>query len=60
MAPPKPDQPNELSAAIDAALDDLIGPLVTEYVEERPPNPPRPPFDPGVEEEQNRNTRYAG
>ena len=36
MAPPKSDQPHDLSAAISAALDDLIGPLTPEYVEERP------------------------
>ncbi|CAN5716522.1 hypothetical protein BH24ACT2_BH24ACT2_05490 [soil metagenome] len=51
MAPPKPDQPHDLSAAISAALDDLIGPLAPEYVEERPPNGSRPPLDSGVEEE---------
>ncbi len=51
MASPKPDQPHDLSAAISAALDDLIGPLTPEYVEERPPSPSRPPLDSGVDDE---------
>jgi hypothetical protein len=61
MAPSKPDQPNDLLAAISAALDDLIGPSTSELVEEQPPNPPRPPLDSGVEEELARVwvTRYG-
>lgn len=51
MAPSKPDQPYDLSAAISAALDELIGPLAPEFVEEQPPNASRPPLDSGVEEE---------
>ena len=50
MASSKPDRPDDLSAAISAALDDLIGPLTPEFVEEQPPNPSRPPLDSGAEE----------
>ncbi|CAN5121928.1 hypothetical protein BH24ACT1_BH24ACT1_06270 [soil metagenome] len=56
MASTEPYQPDKESAAISAALDELIGapPDDDELVEEQPPNPPRPPFDSGIEEEQDR------
>lgn len=53
-------EPDEVSAAISAALDDLIGPTPDELVAEQAQKPPRPPHDSGVEEEQFRisPTRY--
>lgn len=54
-------QPDDLTAAIDAALDIELGPVPDEFVEEQPPNPPRPPLDSGKAEELDRTyfTRYG-
>lgn len=54
-------EPDEVSAAISAALDDLIGPAPEELVEEQAQKPSRPPLDSGVQEEQFRSnpTRYG-
>ena len=62
MSSTEPYQPDEMSAAISAALDDLIGPVPDEFAEEQPPGPSRPPPDSGVEEELFRvnPTRYGG
>jgi hypothetical protein len=59
MTPSQAGQPEELSAAINAALDELIGPATSELVEEQPPNPSRPPLDSGVEDELARLNHYA-
>jgi hypothetical protein len=58
MASPHPDQPDDLSAAISAALDDLTSPATSEFVEERPPNPSQPPLDSGVEDELARSKHW--
>ncbi len=57
----EPYEPDDVSAAISAALDDLIGPVPDELVEEQTQKPARPPLDSGVEEEQFRHnpTRYG-
>ena len=61
MSSTEPYQPDELAVAISAALDDLIGPIPDELVEEQAAKPSRPPFDSGVEEELSRlnPTRYG-
>jgi hypothetical protein len=59
MTPAQARQPDEFSAAVNAALDELIGPATSELVEERPPNPSRPPLDSGVEDELARLNHYA-
>ncbi len=57
----EPYEPDDVSAAINAALDDLIGPAPDELVAEQAQKPARPPRDSGVEEEQFRlnPTRYG-
>ena len=62
MSSTEPYQPDEESAALSAALDELIGPVPDELIEERAPDRSRPPPDSGVEEELFRvnPTRYGG
>ena len=43
MSSTEPYQPDELTVAISAALDDLIGPVPDEIVEEQAAKPSRPP-----------------
>ena len=61
MSSTEPYRSDEVSAAISAALDELIGPAPDELVEEQAPHPPRPPLDSGAEEELFRlnPTRYG-
>lgn len=62
MSSTEPYEPDAASAAISAALDDLIGPAPDESVEEQALKPSRPPLDSGVEEEVYRlnSMRYGG
>ena len=61
MASTEPHQPDEQSAAISAALYDLLGPPLgaDDLVEEQSPNPRRPPIGSGVEEQQARLNPWA-
>lgn len=58
MSSTEPHQPDAVSAAISAALDELIGPAPDEVVQEQAQKPARPPLDSGIEEEQARFNRY--
>ncbi len=51
MSSTEPYEPDAASAAISAALDDLMGPAPDELVEEQALKPARPPLDSGAEEE---------
>ena len=60
MSSTEPYEPDAASAAISAALDDLIGPAPDESVEGQALKPSRPPLDSGVEEELYRLNSMRG